>query len=240
MIHTFKTMIVNSYLVKAPNYVLVDTGTPNNGKRIINSLAKMDIAPKDISLILLTHAHGDHAGSAEELRRLTGAPIAVHHLDADMLARGDNGKMLPIGIEARMSQPFVDRPFPSVKADILLKSQTDIDQLGIKAKFLHTPGHSDGSISLVFDSGEAIVGDILRGGIMGGSVMSWQPTYPYFLYDMAHQSVLYSSIQSVLDAGATRFYVGHGGWLSRQRVATWLTRHLAKHEAHHKSVVQRS
>lgn len=237
MIHTFKTMIVNSYLVKAPHYVLVDTGAPNNGKRIINRLAKMNISPKDISLILLTHAHGDHAGSAEELRRLTGAPIAVHHLDANMLAQGNNGKMLPVGIEARMSQSFVDRPFPSVQADILLKSQNDIDRLGIKAKLLHTPGHSDGSISLIFDSGEAIVGDILRGGIMGGSVLSGQPNYPYFLYDMAHQSILLTSIKSVLDAGATRFYVGHGGWLSRQRVATWLNHQLAKYKSLHKFVV---
>lgn len=222
MIGKIKHMIANSYIVRTSRLILVDTGAPNSAKAILKRLEGAGLSPQDIDLILLTHAHSDHAGSAKSLSDLSGAPVAVHQGDAAMLQRGNNGRMLALGIEARFSQPFVDRPFAGIAPDMAVLSGEDLSQFDLPAQFLHTPGHTPGSISLIFDNGDAIVGDILRGGVMGGNFMAQKPNYPYFLEDMAHKATLLASIQRVLNAGAKRLFVGHGGPLSREDVEIWL------------------
>ena len=129
MITKLNLTIVNVYLVKGPKLVVVDTGAPGSAPKILAALAKQGFAPADVSLILLTHAHSDHAGSAGELRKATGAPVAVHRGDLDMLRRGDNGRVFPTDFEARLSQRFVDRPFPALEPDILLDDQSDLREL---------------------------------------------------------------------------------------------------------------
>lgn len=222
MIQQLKLPIANSYLVRTNHIILVDTGAPGDAKRILSQLKRVGITAQDIDLILLTHSHSDHAGSAQELHALTGAPVAVHQGDAAMLRRGNNGTVFPVGLEARFSQPFVDRPFPPANPDIILESGSELSPFDLPARVLHTPGHTEGSISLLFANGDAIVGDILRGGIMGGAFMPQKPSYPYFLYDMSDKAILKASIRQVLDAGAKRLFVGHGGPLNRQDVETWL------------------
>jgi hydroxyacylglutathione hydrolase len=224
MIEKINLLVANSYLIRTEKPILVDTGAPNNAKSLLKRLKRLGINPKDIALILLTHAHSDHAGSAKALREYTDAPVAVHEDDVVMLQRGQNGVMLPVGMEAQFSQPFVDRPFPGMEPDIIISSGHELSHFHLPARILHTPGHSPGSISLVFENGDAIVGDILRGGMMGGMFRSQMPTYPYFLYDMAHKAILHASIRRVLDAGAKRLFVGHGGPLYQQDVETWLDR----------------
>ncbi|WP_322786955.1 MBL fold metallo-hydrolase [Paraburkholderia sprentiae] len=54
--------------------VLVDTGTPGSEDKIERALAKHGRGFRDVSLIVVTHAHTDHAGAAARLRELTGAP----------------------------------------------------------------------------------------------------------------------------------------------------------------------
>lgn len=214
--------IANAYLIRGKKTVVVDTGAPGSAPRILRALARQGVAGKDVSLILLTHAHSDHAGSAAALCEALDAPVAIHAADAEMLRRGDNGLFHAVGLEAAMSKPFVDKPFPGLAADVLIDEETDLTRYGIQGRLLHTPGHSPGSISLLLPDGEAIAGDILRGGIMGGVLLSGRPSYPYFLYDLDDKRELRRSIQKVLEAGAQRLYVGHGGPLSRRAVEKWL------------------
>jgi glyoxylase-like metal-dependent hydrolase (beta-lactamase superfamily II) len=222
MITKLNLLIANVYVVRGKRTVIVDTGAPGSAPRILRALARHGISRDDISLILLTHAHSDHAGSAGALRDALHAPVAVHRDDVAMLERGDNGRFVTMGLEAAMSKPFVDRPFPGITPDILLDTYTDLSQFGLDARLLHTPGHSPGSVSLVFGNGEAIVGDILRGGLMGGVLFSGRPAYPYFLYSRDDMQTLHGSVARVLDAGATRLYTGHGGALSRAAAERWL------------------
>lgn len=219
--------IANAYLVRGEKTVIVDTGAPGSASRILRALAQAGTAQEDVSLILLTHAHSDHAGSAGELRAILGAPVAVHAADAAMLQRGDNGRFIPVGWEAKMSQRFVDKPFPGLAADILIDESTDLRPYGIDGRLLHTPGHSPGSVTLLLPEGEAIAGDILRGGIMGGMMLSGRPSYPYFLYNLDDKVELRHSLRKVLDAGAQRLYVGHGGPMARGNVARWLAENEA-------------
>jgi len=215
-------LIANVYIIRGRKTILVDTGAPGSTGRILKALEKQTIRPSDISLILLTHAHSDHAGSARDLRDHLRVPIAVHRQDAPMLKRGDNGTFVSLGLEAAISKPFVDRPFPGVDADILLETPMDLTEFGLDARLLHTPGHSEGSISLLFENGDAVVGDILRGGFLGGVLLPHHPNYPYFLNNLDDKAVLHRSIQHVLDVGAQQLYPGHGGPVSRAAVERWL------------------
>jgi glyoxylase-like metal-dependent hydrolase (beta-lactamase superfamily II) len=222
MIHRFNLLIANVYLVTGAKPVLVDTGAPGAADRIQKALARQGVNAKDLALILLTHGHFDHAGSAKALRDELGVPIAVHQADAHLVEKGSNGPLVALGMEAAFMSPFVSTPWPAFKPDILLDNQSDLSAYGLDAQLLHTSGHSPGSISLIFPNGEAIIGDILRGGWLSGAVAPDQPHRPYFLPDMNQLPILRQSIQRVLDSGAKRFYVGHGGPLDAEVVRHWL------------------
>ena len=57
----------NAYLIQGRKAILVDSGAQHEERKILRVLAKMGVQPKDISLIVHTHAHFDHAGSTREL-----------------------------------------------------------------------------------------------------------------------------------------------------------------------------
>jgi hypothetical protein len=77
----------NAYLVRgADGLLVVDSGIPGSAKRILASIERTGARPSDLRHIVLTHWHPDHMGSAAELRQLTGARIAIHELDAPVLA----------------------------------------------------------------------------------------------------------------------------------------------------------
>jgi len=150
----------NAYLVDADQQglILIDTGTPGKGTKVLAYLAGIQRKPNDVSYIILTHADGDHSGSAARLRTATGAKLAIGELDAPRLSGemklketgGFSGVM--IGFFGAFMK--VER----VKPDIMVKDGMTIGPLTI----IHTPGHTDGSIS-VYKPGEAIfVGDLLR------------------------------------------------------------------------------
>ena len=63
-----KLGIVKSFIVKGKKTVIVDTGYAGNGNKILRYLNENFIKPEDVSLIILTHGHIDHYGSAEELK----------------------------------------------------------------------------------------------------------------------------------------------------------------------------
>jgi hydroxyacylglutathione hydrolase len=150
----------NAYLVEIDqqSLVLIDTGTPGKDTKVLSYLTSIGRKPSDITYIILTHADADHSGSAAELRRLTGAKLAIGEFDAPRIsgekslkeASGFGGLM--IGVFGAFTK--VER----VKPDIVLKDGATIGPLTI----VYTPGHTDGSIS-VYKPNEAIfVGDLLR------------------------------------------------------------------------------
>jgi glyoxylase-like metal-dependent hydrolase (beta-lactamase superfamily II) len=222
VIHRINLLIANVFLIQGARPVLVDTGAPNSRPRIERALRGYGVRPNDLALILLTHAHSDHAGSAADLQATWGVPLAVHADDAAMLKRGTNGDFVSMGMEARISRPFVDRRFTGTQADLWLQDGQDLHAYGIPAQVLHTPGHSDGSVSLLLEDGNAIVGDLLRGGYMGGVLLSTRPQQPYFMPRPVNFGLLLNSLQRVLDAGAQRLHVGHGGVLARRDVEQWM------------------
>src|ERR1051325_6968376 len=67
---------------------LVDTGTTSSAARAEAGLALMGKSLRDVTRIVLTHAHGAHAGGAAKLADLTRAPVAIHQTDAPFARAG--------------------------------------------------------------------------------------------------------------------------------------------------------
>ena len=80
--------MVNAHLIRSEaGCILVDAGIPGSERKIGRVLAEHGLTFRDIKLIVITHAHADHAGSAARLRDLSGAPILAHKDDADFYSR---------------------------------------------------------------------------------------------------------------------------------------------------------
>jgi len=163
-VHRIPLSISNAYLIKGPANILVDTGSPREGKKIIQALNKLGLQLSDLSLILHTHGHSDHYGSTHELVKLHPVPTMLHSGDLPMALSGSNGPIATTTLFSRLLRPLVDKPFQLYKPQHLADNFSDLSQFGLNATLHHTPGHSEGSISISLDSGDVIIGDILMGG----------------------------------------------------------------------------
>ena len=195
---------VNVYAVRGKRTVLVDTGTPGMADAILAGLAKLGVREEEIGLILLTHGHPDHAGSAAELKQRLGVPLAIHRDEAHWLRAGrSEGTPIPVRPLGYLLKPLVKPEFPACEPDILLEEGQRLDDYGLDARLLHTPGHSPGSLSFLFPNGDCIAGDVMAGGF----VRENRPDYPFFLDDRA---ILHQSIARLVAEVPGRLYFGHG------------------------------
>lgn len=166
MVVRIKGAISNCYLLLGDRPVLVDTGSPGDLKRILAGLKAQGVKPKDLSLILLTHGHSDHAGCAAELRRRSGAQVALHVGDIALVRNGRNGVLAVRDLLGRILRPYVDEEYEAFEPDLIFRDGFSLEPHGVKGSVLATPGHTHGSASAILASGEAIIGDVLRGSLV--------------------------------------------------------------------------
>jgi hydroxyacylglutathione hydrolase len=205
----------NVFLIRGDTgCVLVDTGHPGRADRILERLAKRGVAPDDIHLILLTHGHTDHFGNAAALRERTSAPVAIHALDADAVRQGIHqpDSLRPtvlliapfIQISALRNIAVPDRA-PAFEPDIIFEGEWRLDEYGITGRVIPTPGHTPGSVSVLLDSGEAIVGDMVIGNFLR---LLRRPGFPIVAWDLQRNR---ESVRRFLDLSPRIVYTGHGG-----------------------------
>jgi len=213
--------MVNAHLIRGVDgCVLVDAGIPGSELKIEKALARHGLLFKDIKLIVVTHAHVDHAGSAYTLRELSRAPIVAHADDAQHFGREVPMTYCPTGWVGRLflKTPVPHEPYQGFVPDILLaKSDTlDLSRYGIPGTVGHTPGHTAGSISVELSSNDALVGDLVASGILlGGIIRTGRARRPPFEDDPRTVGL---ALQRLLDSGMERFYMGHGGPLAAGEV----------------------
>ncbi len=149
----------NSYLVKiaAEKLLVVDTGLPGNAGRIVRYIGGLGQSPADVSHIILTHADIDHAGSTAELKKATGARVVIHAGDAPVLAGRRRFKSVggPLGVLFGLVLPLLR--FHPVDPDIIVEDGFTLAGF----RFIPTPGHTRGSLSLYRPGEVLFAGDAI-------------------------------------------------------------------------------
>jgi glyoxylase-like metal-dependent hydrolase (beta-lactamase superfamily II) len=218
---------VNTYLLIGRRPILVDCGMPSSGDRIWNGITAAGVDPTDLEMIIVTHGHVDHFGAAAELQARTGAPLAAHSGDLTTYLAGhsDRAQRQPIGAFGHV---FTRTPPPNevtrpLQPDRVLTGEYRLDEHGVDARIIHTPGHTPGSVSVLLDQGDLIAGDMLTGGFLG--LLQHRPSNPPF-HDAPEQAL--DSLQAALNLGPHTLHIGHGGPMPAARVQLWLNRQLSK------------
>ncbi|MEK9712934.1 MAG: MBL fold metallo-hydrolase, partial [Thalassolituus sp.] len=78
--------LINAFLLHSGSHtILIDSGLPGTEQKVERALAQHGKTLSDLSLIIITHAHIDHAGNAATLQRLSGARILAHEAERPYL-----------------------------------------------------------------------------------------------------------------------------------------------------------
>ena len=207
-IHTVHMGITSCYIIQDEGTILVDSGQPDKLKNLSRGMQKLGINTQEISLIINTHGHFDHVGSAADIQNITGAQIAMHDLDKECLENSVNRAITGVNtwgcIVAWLSERYDPSPITVAKVDIALGDEEfSLAPFGISGKVLYTPGHTLGSVSVLLDSGNAFVGDLAMNGIP----FHFRPGLPIFAEDL---ELVKRSWRLLLDQGAKVIYPGHG------------------------------
>jgi len=208
-IHRIKLGVARCYVIRAEGTVLIDGGAPKKAKNFMKGIERLSIKPEDIQLIVITHGHWDHIGSAKEIKEITGAKIALHRNEKDWLEK--SLKPLPPAVTTwghlfakimAMFLPLVH--VPAADVDVVLgDEELSLADYGIPGRIIPTPGHSMGSVSVLLETGDAFVGDLA----MNGFPLLIGPGLPIFAEDLQQ---LKKSWRLLLERGATTVYPAHG------------------------------
>jgi hydroxyacylglutathione hydrolase len=208
-IHPLRLGVDHCYLLQGGSIIMIDGGAPSQANRFLKALESLSIRPGDIRLLLLTHAHWDHIGSARAIKELTGAPLALHRQEKAWLEKSLTP--LPPGVTTwgrivaglmSLYMPLVHIPATGVDM-VLGDTETSLAEYGIPGQIIYTPGHSMGSVSVLLESAEAFVGDLA----MSEFPLRLRPGLPIFADNMGQ---VRESWKVLLDRGAKIVYPAHG------------------------------
>jgi glyoxylase-like metal-dependent hydrolase (beta-lactamase superfamily II) len=167
------TELVNWYLVDDDGRLtVVDTGAPKYRPQLDAALARLGRGLGDVAAIVLTHAHSDHIGFAEELRGETGVPVHVHSGDEQLARTGKPPAKNEISFLPELRYPHVYRLIwhlgrnGALKVNPVREVRTfgDGELLDVPGglRVVHTPGHTAGHCAFHLErQGVLVAGDAL-------------------------------------------------------------------------------
>jgi len=176
----------NYWIISAGNSrLLVDLGWPGTMGRIQANLKRMDVPISEICYGFATHYHIDHAGAAQEIKH-AGIPLLVFDVQTPAVT-----------LMKKWTKPQDQYLEITMYDNIQIscdESRSLLESIGIQGEILHTPGHSDDSVSLLLDDGSVFTGDL---------------TAPQYI-GLENPEIVYKSWQLLFDRGAKCVYPGHG------------------------------
>jgi len=169
------------------------------GEMIYEKLKEKNIK---IELILLTHGHFDHMAGADELRRLSGAPIWCWEKEADVCQDPD----------VNLSYDFIGKSI-TIKPDKYLKDNEIIEAAGLKLRLIGTPGHTVGSCCYSFDDDKVLIsgdtlfeGSVGRTDFPGGSSSTLVRSVKDKLFGLPDDTIVYPGHGAVTTIGDEKLY----------------------------------
>ncbi len=172
-VHRLTQGIANFYLIEeSGKLVLVDAGTPKDWNLFVQAVSALGHRADDLDAVLLTHAHSDHTGFAEQARATTGSRVFIHRADEDMARTGKaaapNERKVTSYLLMRqlyitfwiLARAGATKIIPIKELATFADGET-VDVPG-RPRVIHTPGHTDGSAVLtVEDRSVVFTGDAL-------------------------------------------------------------------------------
>ena len=199
------------YLVDAGSeLVLIDTGVGKGIGKIEQNMRRLGFEPSQIWHIVATHCHIDHIGGLAAIKERYGSKVIAHEQDRAGI-EGENDDLTAASMYGVNYRP--------AKVDVILKSELEKQRLGdIEFNFLHTPGHTPGSISLYFDIAD---GRILFGQDIHG------PFSPSWGSDLAQWR---KSMEKLLALQADVLCEGHAGVYRGEKIKRYIEMYLQRYQ----------
>ena len=142
----------NYYVIEtAKAKLLIDVGWPGTLPKLLHALKRIGIPLSDITHLLVTHYHPDHAGLAQELKQKGIKLIVLENQAAAIPA---------LKRYIKPEYNYVDITLNDNIHVHTTESRLFLRSLGIDGEIIITPGHSDDSITLILDTGAAFTGDL--------------------------------------------------------------------------------
>lgn len=143
----------NVYLLDGGGrYALIDAGCGIESERIAGNIEQLGIPKDRVDLLILTHAHGDHAAGARYFRDYYGLQVAVSDEAAPWLEQGDRNKTsVDLAVKGGMYPP--NYRYEACPVDIRLRDLDTVTVGGVQILALETNGHSRGHLSFYWEDG---------------------------------------------------------------------------------------
>jgi endoribonuclease LACTB2 len=155
----------NYYLIDAgQNCLAIDVGWPGTINDYGRQLRPTGKRVQDINYLIVTHFHVDHAGLVQELKD-KGVKFILFDVQIQHIAQ----------METMLQNKMSYKPI-NLGDNIIItlrESRKFLQNIGLSGEVIHTPGHSNDSISVFLDSGDAFIGDLHLGNqIMEDDIIS--------------------------------------------------------------------
>lgn len=198
------------YLVDAGSeLVLIDSGVGYGTERIEDNIRSLGFEPAQIWHIIATHCHIDHIGGLSAFKERYSSKVIAHTMDRAGI-EGENNDLTAASMYGADYKP--------VKVDTLLNGELEQFMLGdLLFNFLHTPGHTPGSISVYIDTDD---GRILFGQDIHG------PFSPLWGSDLA---MWRQSMQKLLALQADVLCEGHAGVYKGEKIKKYIESYLKRY-----------
>lgn len=179
----------NTYFIKGPKNLLIDPGHYHLFGNVKDRLSRLSVAPEDIDLVILTHAHPDHV---EAVRAFSNSRtlIALHETELHFM------RTLAPHYGAAMGTTDFEPQLLLREGELLVGDLT--------FQVIHTPGHSPGSVCLYWPREKALfTGDVIFYQGIGRTDLSG-----------GNGQALKQSIQSLSGLEVEHLLPGHGETVS--------------------------
>ena len=205
--------VTSTYLISGHRgYLLVDGGPMGKGDLFFKRLDKAGIQPSQISLVVLTHAHYDHAGCLSDIKGCCGCPVMAHSHEAFLLKNpvfrlaDPDMDHLPT-VDEFQGYRFVRREksyrFAPVTPEYIIDGAISLEDFGFDARVVLTPGHTPGSLSVITHEGDAFIGDLAINTYPFGAGAG----FPQYSFDMKLQVESWYELKAM---GVRMVFPGHG------------------------------